>query len=337
MANTDHLNWLGNVNYWNEVRRELDFTPELFGAKLRSAYLVRANLETALLHNALLQRADLRQANLRLADLTDASLWEADLRGAALTGAVFENAYIRDADVTTIMHQTDNIYTRTDLSGCVGLSQEQVNSLKGDNGTILPENLRTPEHWPHLGENFDRSINFQSKQVSGIDGTILKIRSRTISEIRESLLKSYTEPAALSQYMVEQLQKQIADHEMTVKPNEEIALNAWHSDGNLLREMLITVQVLSSELPLSPQPKLSDKKLTIVRSALLDLANKIEQAISFLDNDTGTYGNFWKIGLIGAATNLLMAFGITMPVATPVAAGVIGINSFRVMVSKGKS
>ncbi|RUS47293.1 pentapeptide repeat-containing protein [Cohnella sp. AR92] len=84
---------------------------DLIGAKLRGADLRCANLR-----GAYLIAADLQGADLRYADLIGADLRDADLRGA-------------------------------DLTGCLFLSQAQLNAAKGDEATRIPPRLARPSHW----------------------------------------------------------------------------------------------------------------------------------------------------------------------------------------------
>lgn len=84
---------------------------DLIGAKLRGADLQAANLRGAYLIGA-----DLRGADLRLADFIGADLRDTDLSGA-------------------------------DLTGCLFLTQSQVNAAKGDAATKLPPALLRPSHW----------------------------------------------------------------------------------------------------------------------------------------------------------------------------------------------
>ncbi|MCM3767675.1 pentapeptide repeat-containing protein [Neobacillus niacini] len=91
--------------------RKLGRGMDLLGAKLRKADLRGANLR-----GALLIAADLREADLRFADMIGA-----DLRDTNLSGA--------------------------DLTGCVFLTQAQLNAAQGDGRTKLPPHLRTPDHW----------------------------------------------------------------------------------------------------------------------------------------------------------------------------------------------
>ncbi|MGI5202579.1 pentapeptide repeat-containing protein [Spirillospora sp. CA-108201] len=84
---------------------------DLMGAKLRGADLRGADLR-----GAYLIAADLRGADLRVADVTGADLRDADLRGA-------------------------------DLSGCLFLTQAQLDSARGDAATRLPAALTRPAHW----------------------------------------------------------------------------------------------------------------------------------------------------------------------------------------------
>jgi hypothetical protein len=84
---------------------------DLVGARLRGE-----RLRGATLRGALLIAADLRGADLRQADLLGADLRDADLRGA-------------------------------DLSGCLFLTQPQLNAARGDSSTAFPDTLTRPAHW----------------------------------------------------------------------------------------------------------------------------------------------------------------------------------------------
>jgi len=71
----------------------------------------------------------------------------------------------------------------------------------------------------------------------------------------------------------------------------------------------------------------SAAKAKTIHDILVKLAQQTDGAIKALDNDTGTYGNFWKAGLICVATQLLVAFGVSMLVAAGVIGGAKGAES----------
>ncbi|WP_406036227.1 pentapeptide repeat-containing protein [Nocardioides sp. NBC_00163] len=97
-----------------EVRRPAG--PALSGADLVGRDLRRRDLRSADLRSALLISVDLRGV-----DLADADLLGADLRDAAVAGA--------------------------DLSRALFLGQAQVNAMRGDASTRLPDGLARPAHW----------------------------------------------------------------------------------------------------------------------------------------------------------------------------------------------
>lgn len=78
-----------------------------------------------------LKGVDLRGANLRGALLIASNLRNADLRKADFIGAD-----LRDADLSG-----------ANLTGCIFLTQAQVNSAIGNQHTILPHYLKFPAHW----------------------------------------------------------------------------------------------------------------------------------------------------------------------------------------------
>jgi uncharacterized protein YjbI with pentapeptide repeats len=118
----------------------------LRGAKLKWADLFGANLAAADLTKARLGQVDLRQA-----DMTGACLREADLGGAILKRAIFCNANLRcakfgDAD----LEKTE--FAGADLSGAdlkhvKNLTQEQLESARGDENVKLRPGLVAPASW----------------------------------------------------------------------------------------------------------------------------------------------------------------------------------------------
>lgn len=83
-----------------------------------------------------LMGANLRKADLRGANLRGAYLIAADLRGADLRDSDFIGADFRDADLRG-----------ADLTRSIFLTQDQINSAKGDAHTKLPPSLTHPAHW----------------------------------------------------------------------------------------------------------------------------------------------------------------------------------------------
>jgi hypothetical protein len=79
---------------------------------------------------------DLRAWMLRDADLRGALLIRADLREQDLGRADLLGADLRDADLR-----------RADLGEVLFLSQTQLNAVRGDERTTVPDGLRRPDHW----------------------------------------------------------------------------------------------------------------------------------------------------------------------------------------------
>jgi hypothetical protein len=102
----------------------------LIDAQLESAHLEGANLIGAHLGGVQLEDAYLRGAFMG-ADLAGANLMRAHLAGARLIGAELEGAYLWG----------------TDLTDAIGVTQEQVNSAKGNTTTRLPPGIVMPESW----------------------------------------------------------------------------------------------------------------------------------------------------------------------------------------------
>ncbi len=120
-------------------------------ADLGGAHLEGADLRSVHLGSANLRHAHLEDADLRFAHLEDANLKDARLKGASLQGATLAHALIHGADIT----------------GSLGLTQNQLNTVLGSDDTKLPADANTgrplhvwscwaelPPHWDDLLEHF---------------------------------------------------------------------------------------------------------------------------------------------------------------------------------------
>lgn len=108
----------------------------LAGAHLSDAELKQAYLMSMHLGGADLMGADLDHAHLEYADLFYAHLNSAYLGGAELAYADLKGAHLNSADLNG-----------ADLRYANNLTQEQVDSAKGDDETELPPQVRKPESW----------------------------------------------------------------------------------------------------------------------------------------------------------------------------------------------
>jgi uncharacterized protein YjbI with pentapeptide repeats len=123
----------------------------LVGADLRGADLSGADLHEARLHEAVLAGARLAGAYLSRVILSKADLTGADLSRVALGGAYLREAILRGADLRRgYFHGADLLgadLSGTDLSRARALTQDQINSARGDAATQLPEGLTRPASW----------------------------------------------------------------------------------------------------------------------------------------------------------------------------------------------
>ncbi len=103
----------------------------LIGSNLQGANLIGANLQNASLSTANLQEAILYEAILLKTNLCDTNLTKANLVGANLSGVILQDANLSSAD----------------LSRVENLEQNQIELALGDRATILPQSLKSPNHW----------------------------------------------------------------------------------------------------------------------------------------------------------------------------------------------
>jgi hypothetical protein len=119
-----------------EIERGRGTVADLISAELFGADLGGANLAGAEFFDANLSRADLRSA-----DLTEAVLFGGTLAGANLTGANLTRATLAGTDL-----RGANLID-ADLTGVLSLGEDDLNVTYGDERTILPAGVKTPDHW----------------------------------------------------------------------------------------------------------------------------------------------------------------------------------------------
>ncbi|MFV0386242.1 pentapeptide repeat-containing protein [Paracoccus sp. (in: a-proteobacteria)] len=122
---------------------------DLTNAKLFNAPLIRANLRGATLISADLRRTKLAGADLRDATAAGALFWGAEITGADLRGADFKDASWEDAEVSS------SVAHSADFRGGIGLGQQHLSGMIGDERTLLPpanlwaegDDLYVPSCW----------------------------------------------------------------------------------------------------------------------------------------------------------------------------------------------
>jgi uncharacterized protein YjbI with pentapeptide repeats len=123
----------------------------LYDANLEGAILCDANLEKAVfcdanLEGAILCDANLEEANFEGSNLQDANLIGSNLQRAKLAGANLESVLLSTANLQQTNLEEANL-CGANLSGSENVELQQIEQAIGDRTTILPENLKIPQHW----------------------------------------------------------------------------------------------------------------------------------------------------------------------------------------------
>jgi hypothetical protein len=129
------------INRRSEESRQLELGKkwrlDLRGAVLRYADLREAHLQHAHFEGAHLERAVLYGAHLEGAALWHAHLERAFLEGAHLEGADLGGAYLKGA-----------VLRGTDLRKAIALADTQLEDVRVDAKTRLPDGVARPKRWP---------------------------------------------------------------------------------------------------------------------------------------------------------------------------------------------
>lgn len=325
-------------------------------ANLRETNLSYANLSWAYLERTDFSYADLQEVDLREAHIESANFLEADLSKAILTGALFTRSSLKSTNLTganartfiysrQIIKNYGKVKSRTDLRSAYDLEQQQVDMMIGDSGTILPEHITRPEHWldldgiaPEILETVSGQSNIQSNtkpaERSRLNENLaISIRRRTRSEIRSALQASYPEPRNLAQHMSSQLQAEIALI-ATARPNSDEAIQEQNQRLNLLNEALLAMETLHNALPDNSQELSDSATIEDIKEKLARFGVVISKTIKDLDENTGTGGSVWRLGIITACSTVMATCGIPISTAAPIAAGVVGASTIRLILKR---
>ena len=129
------------------LEKSLASRSDFGGAVLRGARLAKAEFLRVNFSKADLTDADLSGGDFYRNDFTDAQLTNADLHDAIMPRAVFSGATMTGANVAGAFLLRAN-FENVDLSGVIGLEQDQLDLACGDATTTLPAGLTAPAAWP---------------------------------------------------------------------------------------------------------------------------------------------------------------------------------------------
>ena len=92
-----------------------------------------------------LSRSDLSGQDLRSGTFRGTALRDADLRGTLLLAADLSGVDLGPADLLADLR--DAKVHKANLGDVLFLTQSQVNAMRGDAGTTLPDGIERPAHW----------------------------------------------------------------------------------------------------------------------------------------------------------------------------------------------
>ena len=141
-----------NLSYC-KINRASFRNADLQRADLSNTELRRCDFKHSNLQNATFQNAHCTDADFRSANCTSTDFSNSDLRGSLFRGGTFSHATFHDSKMQDVNARSTLLLDRktesiSDLRASVGLSQVQLDVMLGDTGTLIPEKLLRPVHWP---------------------------------------------------------------------------------------------------------------------------------------------------------------------------------------------
>jgi len=125
------------------------------------------------------------------------------------------------------------------------------------------------------------------------------------SAIKSVLKDSYPDLRQRSSHLVSLIQQQRAMFALIPRPNEVEALADYEAEEEFLKTMEAGLVSIDEELPEMPEGKISDEEALSLKAKFVKLAMLADCCRAYLDQDRGTYGGLWKIGLIASVGGLV--------------------------------
>lgn len=280
----------------------------LRGASLRGSYLDHADLEMANLRNAELNRADLKSTNLLGADLqnahlTDANLGNANLTGAKLEAALLEGTFFKDAvmsnaRVYTFREHVDasgnRVDIRSDLSQVRFLTQDQLETMEGDSGAILPEGLYYPRHWTRYAPNTDKTEPAKDALTPTPES------ATSVALLAQASFLIATAPAAAdtARFSALQIEDAVSRFHKAVEKNHTEEGDLLHAVARVFKSLADTIEAADAD-----QTKIATLEATIAAQQA-----EIERLTGLLAN-APTARQQIIVGALGAAGGVALTSG----------------------------
>lgn len=262
---------------WADLRKAVLWKADLREAVLREAFLGEASLREAVLREADLRgagllRADMGEANLGTADLRNADFREAVLQGTDLRGAVLEKANVTTRAYSRAETTDGGAQEYTDLRKARNLTQAQLDIMRGDSGTILPDHLTRPSHWPELQESSPKDTPEDAQSGTPVSDYAVPGNGSHDTKHRARFLLQRARGAALTADTV-------AFHLETEAQFARQATNVLGPDIDLIEEMILTLRALSREVSDNSTSEADlETRIAELEAQVADLTDALEKA-----------------------------------------------------------
>lgn len=157
----------------------------------------------------------------------------------------------------------------------------------------------------------------------------------SVGQIQQVMRDSYPDLQDRAARLVALVQQERAAHAMILRPNDPEALRSYEEKEEFLKTMEAGLVSIHEDLPDAAPEVIPEEKAKALRDKLTHLAGLLDSTIRYLDEDKGTYGGLYKIGLIsGVASLLALIPGVTFVTGAALPSLVLGVQTFRVVVGR---
>lgn len=197
--------------------------------------------------------------------------------------------------------------SQQELGSAVGIKFQQIQKFETGLSRISASRLY------ELGEALNVPIDYfyaglkpsKPKPKMPDEGKADKGSDLSIAQIRTEVRRVYPQIQDRLAYMVQLVLEERSKFAILPIPNEPEALAEYEQEDKFLSTMQASLISVHDDLPPLASEEISEVEAEKIKDQLLKLAQLANQAVDYLDRDTGTYGGLYKVGLISGIAALL--------------------------------
>ena len=230
--------------------------------------------------------------------------------------------------------------TQSELAAPLGIKFQQIQKFEVGKNRIsasriyeFSEVLRVPVDYFYA----DLDVN-PNKRISRGSNPEFRDLKFDVPTIRSTISGFYPDLQYRISYLVKLVLEERARFALLPIPNEAEAHTQYEKEDRFLQLMQAGLISVHQDLPTIQNGDITNDDALLIRDQLIKVANLANSAVNYLDQDNGTYGGLYKIGLISGIAGLLSTIpGVSFLEGAILPSAILGAQTIRLKIRHSDS